>query len=998
MNKRFTKLIAALALLVFMTPSLAGWGQSQAVLPNTQALTTEFVNVGEDEHIQIKTSSANTYTNPLRFYANVTATIQAVEGYKILSVTYEASSTGNYVTYAENATVTPEVTPTVSGKNVTWDYSSSATDVTEYTFKPTSQTRCNSITIVYTTIGGTVNPTCATPTFSPAAGTYTEAQTVSINCATEGATIYYTTDGDDPTTNSTVYNNPISVSSNMTIKAMATADGYNNSTVATAAYTIVNIQHAGTEADPYTVADARAAIDANVGTQGVYATGIVCTASPQLYQSKYLSYYISADGLTTSDQLEAYNGLSFDGASFTSKDDVQVGDEVVIYGNLTKHNTTYEFAQDNVLVSLVRPQNPSITVTPATINAPFAGAEGTLTVTYENITTLGADVYFCNAAGTEAATYDWVTASVNETTNNVDYLIEENEGEARTAYLKVWAYDDDMNEVYSDIVTINQAEYVPPTYAELPFEFNDGKAAIEETDGLSQEGLGSDYSTDNTKLKFDHTGDWLLLQFNERPGTLTFDIKNNSFSGGTFTVQTSEDGVTYTDLETYTEITGTQNEEFTDLGENVRYIKWVYTNKSSGNVGLGNIALAKYEAPVPAITVESTTITATAAETEGTLNVTYTAIETSLGASIYWYTDATGVTVTDEPEWVSAEINETTLTVDYIIAANEGEARTAYFKVYALDGDGNDVYSELVTVSQAAPVAPPTPGNWVSATLAELTPADVFVIVGSDGDETYALPHDGGSSNSPTAVEVAITNTTLSENPGENLQWNLIVSNNSYIFYPVGDSENWLYCTNSNTGVRVGTNNNKLFILEDGYLKNIATERYIGFYKGSNGTDWRCYTSNTGNIAGQAFSFYKKVSEPVTKTMDIVGYGSNAGGYKLIASPVASVTPSADNGFLTSEYDLYAFDQAEADEWRNYKASSFNLVSGKGYLYASSTATTLTFVGQPYNGNGLVTLDYTEGADLAGWNLIGNPYATAATLSQPFYRLAEGGSEVSAES
>ena len=120
-----------------------------AVLPNTQALTTSFVNVGSDQNIQIKTSSANNYTNPLRFYANVTATIQANSGYKITSVTYEASSTGNYVTYAQNATVSPSVTPTVSGKNVTWDYSSSSSDVTVFTFKPASQTRCNSITITY---------------------------------------------------------------------------------------------------------------------------------------------------------------------------------------------------------------------------------------------------------------------------------------------------------------------------------------------------------------------------------------------------------------------------------------------------------------------------------------------------------------------------------------------------------------------------------------------------------------------------------------------------------------------------------------------------------------------------------------------------------------------------------------------------------------------------------------------------------------------------------
>ena len=76
------------------------------------------------------------------------------------------------------------------------------------------------------------------PTLSPAAGTYTSNQTVSIGCSNKNAVIYYTTNGSTPTTSSAIYSGPLTVSSNETLSAMALAAGGSDGPVSQAKYTI----------------------------------------------------------------------------------------------------------------------------------------------------------------------------------------------------------------------------------------------------------------------------------------------------------------------------------------------------------------------------------------------------------------------------------------------------------------------------------------------------------------------------------------------------------------------------------------------------------------------------------------------------------------------------------------------------------------------------------------------------------------------------------------
>lgn len=148
------------------------------------------------------------------------------------SVTLSCTTEGATIRYTIDGSE-----PTASSTAYTGAIAVSATTTVKAKAFKTAMANSDMITATYTIYSATQ---VATPTFSPAGGTYNSAQTVSISCVTSDATIRYTTDGSEPTSSSTAYTGPITVSESSTLKAKAFKSGMTDSIVAIAAYRISN--------------------------------------------------------------------------------------------------------------------------------------------------------------------------------------------------------------------------------------------------------------------------------------------------------------------------------------------------------------------------------------------------------------------------------------------------------------------------------------------------------------------------------------------------------------------------------------------------------------------------------------------------------------------------------------------------------------------------------------------------------------------------------------
>ena len=912
------------------------------------------------------TFDKGTSSNAPKYYSTGTAIRLYAKNTMTITGTNLSAITLSFGTGDGSNAITTDVG---SYDNGTW--TGSASSVTFTVGGTSGHRRIAGIAVVS---GGTVaynsNPVCmdqvATPTFTVEEGTYYTTQSVEISCATEEATIYYTSDGSDPTNQSTQYNGAISVEATTTIKAIAMKEGMADSEIAEATYTILgtyNITYSEAEhgsisgeatahntetvevtATPengyylasmtysygdnsdnatvngntgtftmpasdvtvsatfsqiqsLTVAQAREAIDVatTLPIQNQFVRGIVCTASTSIYNGK-LSYWISDDG-TTTNRLQAYNGLSFNGEAFTSKDDVQVGDVVMIKGNLTLYNsTTYEIVESQ-LVTLER--NPSINANDIEIEYTATG---------------GSIAYTINNAPTPAGSLSAAIVGTSEIEGLTIGTI--------------------TNDAVSFTCSANTITSPRTATVKLTYTYGDSQT-VEKNVIITQQ----------SAPKQDVT-----MTFNPTALMATLNVE---FTEPTLTTNPTGLTVTYSSSVTSVATVDGSTGELTLVDAGTTVITATFAGNDDYNSATASYPLFVSADPtIPVLAIDEASISPTA-------------------ATALW-------TPCQEVDSYTLEIAPVAISESF-----EGGA---------------------------------VPQGW--------TNDGTIISSGKGGDGTYCIGFNGSGDNiitpalsNPKAISFMYKRS--SNTAGWSLNISYATSPNAEEWAPIGTVES--------ATTTWQTYSAPLDVTGDVYIKFTDTrssgtaERYIDLVQiaGEYTSQSVSGTSYTFDNLSAGATYYARVkgnndySDVVSFTtlpftLDIAGYGNSDGGWHLIAIPVMeNVTPSTANGFIAQtadNYDLYIFDESEEQEWRNYKvmdgdnhANFSELVSGKGYLYASKYDTQLAFTGTPYSGDGIVTLSKTDNVEFSGWNLVGNPFGSSATLDKPYYRLNTDGDALNTE-
>lgn len=192
---------------------------------STNAIITGVPVIDGDETFTLKDSSGTVVDGP----SVAMAANPAGKSYKRLDSTAAGSASANWDETADTGATPGSIGSMATGSDhaVISEFSDRSGDYTKMG---------NEFVEIYCDRGEPVKVT--TPVITPTSGSYNTPQTITITSLTKGATIHYTDDGSTPTSSSTAYSVPITVSLSSTIKAIAVKAGMADSDAASQTYVI----------------------------------------------------------------------------------------------------------------------------------------------------------------------------------------------------------------------------------------------------------------------------------------------------------------------------------------------------------------------------------------------------------------------------------------------------------------------------------------------------------------------------------------------------------------------------------------------------------------------------------------------------------------------------------------------------------------------------------------------------------------------------------------
>ena len=378
------KILLSILCLVAMAVNAYATDATVTVADLGYANAAELTAISVDENVTITFAQGSNSSNAPKYYdsgkaarcyagntitfscaaGNMTKIVFNISNNGLKRLTDAIPSTGSSVVSAENQTITwtGDASDVIFTVGETADYGTEAG-------KP-GQIHFASVDVTY----GGAAPAVAKPSFSINGGTFYEPVEVSISCATEGASIYYTLDGSTPNNSKTLYQQAFTISETTTLKAIA-IKGADQSAVAEATFTIESMPE---------VANIAAFLATN--TTGAAKTDIYRIACPVTVMYQFDRYLYITDGNTS---MQVYGSLN----NAYSNGDVLEG----ICGSVGYYSGTYQMTP---LAATFGEATPGTPVNPTDVTV--ADIDSEMVSNYVRLTnvTVNEEKKFTDATGT----------------------------------------------------------------------------------------------------------------------------------------------------------------------------------------------------------------------------------------------------------------------------------------------------------------------------------------------------------------------------------------------------------------------------------------------------------------------------------------------------------------------------------------------------------------------------------------------------------------------